>query len=133
MAALEAPAAKAMPKEKSPDNSNSHAGLAKQGEVLFPHAEADPEANGTEQLKTLAGALNAALDSGSGRVELEAYGGPPGDKSSDARRLSLRRALATRQLLIDNGVPANRIDVRALGGTDDHGNADRVDIFLSGS
>jgi outer membrane protein OmpA-like peptidoglycan-associated protein len=107
--------------------------MAKQSEILFPHANADPEASGAEQLKTLAAALNSALDSGHGRVELEAYGGPPGDKSSDSRRLSLRRALAVRQLLIDSGVPSDRIDVKALGGIDDHGNADRVDVFLSGN
>ena len=56
-----------------------------------------------------------------------------GDKSSESRRLSLRRALAIRQLLIDKGIPANRIDVKAMGGIDDHGNADRVDIWLRGA
>ncbi len=115
-----------------PRNDN-RAGMTKQGEVLFSQATADPRTESAEQLKTLAAALNTALDSGSARVELDAYGGTPGDKSSDARRLSLRRALAIRQLLIDAGVPANRIDVRALGGIDDRGNADRVDIFLSAS
>jgi outer membrane protein OmpA-like peptidoglycan-associated protein len=122
-----------LPPEKLAAHANDHAGLMKQGEILFPPADAAPQAGSVDQLKALAAALNTALDSGSGRVELEAYAGPPGDKSSDARRLSLRRALATRQLLIDGGVPANRIDVRALGGIDDHGNSDRVDIFLGGA
>ena len=58
------------------------------------------------------------------------YGGAPGDKGSDARRLSLKRALAIRQVLIDNGVPSTKIDVRAMGGIDDHGNTDRVDVFV---
>ena len=79
---------------------------------------------------TAYGDLTTALESGSSRVQLEAYGGAPGDKSSDARRLSLKRALAVRQLLIDNGVPSNRIDVRAMGGIDDKGPTDRVDVFL---
>jgi len=60
---------------------------------------------------------------------VEAYGGTLGDKSSDARRLSLRRALTVRQLLIDNGVPSDRIDVRALGGAE-QGMPDRVDVFV---
>ena len=56
-------------------------------------------------------------------MQLLAYGGQRGDKSSDARRLSLKRALIVRQLLIDNGVPSERIDVRAMGGVDDNGPA----------
>ena len=80
--------------------------------------------------KSIATTLNSALDAGAAHVELEAYGGAKGDKSSDARRLSLRRALAVRQLLIDNGVPAERIDVKALGGADDNGTPDRVDVFI---
>ena len=68
---------------------------------------------------------------GSGsRIQLLAYGGDKGDKGSDARRLSLKRALAIRQVLIDDGVPSERIDVRAMGGADDGGPADRVDVFI---
>jgi flagellar motor protein MotB len=63
-------------------------------------------------------------------VELQAFGGAKGDKGSDARRLSLKRALSIRQVLIDDGVSADRIDVRAMGGTDDTGPADRVDVYV---
>lgn len=132
LASLEAPSRQTANK-KAPAGAASHANMTKQGEILFPHADTDPQADGAEQLKTLAAALNSAMDTGHGRVEIEAFGGPPGDKSSDSRRLSLRRALAVRQLLIDGGVPSDRIDVKALGGIDDHGNADRVDVFLSGN
>jgi outer membrane protein OmpA-like peptidoglycan-associated protein len=131
LASLE-PAPKEVTKPLAP-KADSHAGLTKQGEVLFAGGGTDPEAQSAGQLKSLAGSLNAALDAGAAGVELEAYGGAPGDKSSDARRLSLRRALAIRQLLIDSGVPADRIDVRALGGIVDRGNADRVDVFLRGA
>ena len=55
---------------------------------------------------------------------------PKGDKGSDSRRLSLKRALVIRELLIEDGVPSEKIDVRAMGGTDDGGAADRVDVFL---
>ena len=84
-------------------------------------------------VKLLAGNLNAALEAGAARIQIEAYGGAPGDKSSDARRLSLKRALAVRQLLIDDGVPSSRIDVRAMGGVDDKGPVDRVDVFVRAS
>ncbi len=133
LASLE-PAPKQVTKPLKPAaKADSHAGLSKQGEVLFAGGGTDPESQSAGQVKSLAGSLNAALDAGAAGVELEAYGGAPGDKSSDARRLSLRRALAIRQLLIDSGVPAGRIDVRALGGIDDHGNADRVDVYLRGA
>jgi len=66
----------------------------------------------------LAATLNSALSSGSAKVELEAYGGPRGDKSSDSRRLSLKRALVVRELLIEDGIPSEKIDVRAMGGAD---------------
>lgn len=68
----------------------------------------------------------------SGRLEIDAYAGPPHDASSNARRLALRRALSVRQELIANGVTAERIQVRALGGTSDSGPPDRVDIKLYG-
>ena len=109
---------------------DDHAGLAKRGAVLFAKGAADPSPVQFAGVKLLAGDLTTALESGASRVQLEAYGGAPGDKSSDARRLSLKRALAVRQLLIDNGVPSNRIDVRAMGGADDKGPADRVDVFV---
>ncbi len=81
-------------------------------------------------MHALAIALNSALNSGAQHVQLNAYGGPRGDKSSDAHRLALKRALVIRELLIEDGVPAEKIDVRALGGADDSGPADRVDVYV---
>jgi outer membrane protein OmpA-like peptidoglycan-associated protein len=112
----------------APDSE--HLGLTKRGAVMFEKGATNPSPVQFSGVKLLAGDLTTALESGSSRVQLEAYGGAPGDKSSDARRLSLKRALAVRQLLIDNGVPSNRIDVRAMGGIDDKGPTDRVDVFL---
>ena len=80
----------------------------------------------------MAPSLNAALAGGASRLELVGYGGQPGEKDSDSRRLSLKRAIAVRQALIGAGLPANRIDVRALGGVEDNGATDRVDIFVKG-
>ncbi|HEY1638074.1 MAG TPA: OmpA family protein [Rhizomicrobium sp.] len=131
MASIE-PARKGPPAPPKP-KADPHAGLTKKGEVLFSGTDIAPPSDSAGTVKSLAGELNSALDSGAARVELEAFGGNPGDKSSDARRLSLRRALAIRQMLIDKGVPANRIDVKALGGADDHGSAERVDVYLRGA
>ncbi len=82
------------------------------------------------EVRKLADSLNNALNNPAARVELRAYGGMRGEKSSDTRRLSLKRALVIRQLLIDDGVPSERIDVYALGGVEDNGPLDRVDIFV---
>lgn len=111
-------------------SDSEHAGLTKRGAVMFQKGALDPSPAQFNGVKLLASDLATALESGASRVQLEAYGGAPGDKSSDARRLSLKRALAVRQLLIDNGVPSNRIDVRAMGGIDDKGPTDRVDVFV---
>ena len=110
--------------------ADEHAGLSKRGAVLFDKGVSNPSPSQFKGVKLLAGDISGALEAGASRVQLEAYGGAPGDKSSDARRLSLKRALAVRQLLIDNGVPSSRIDVRAMGGADDKGPNDRVDVFV---
>ena len=105
-------------------------GLTKRSVILFAPQAADPAQSALGAIKFLAGDLSAAMTSASARVQIQAYGGNRGDKSSDARRLSLKRALAIRQVLIDDGVPAERIDVRAMGGADDSGPADRVDVYV---
>jgi outer membrane protein OmpA-like peptidoglycan-associated protein len=111
------------------DNAPLPPGLAKQTQILFAPGAPDPSADAIDAIKGLAGPLNSALVAGTSRIQIVAYGGAPGDKSSEARRLSLRRARIIRQLLIDGGVPAERIDVRAMGGATDGAAADRVDIF----
>jgi outer membrane protein OmpA-like peptidoglycan-associated protein len=105
-------------------------GLSKRSVILFAPQAADPAQSALGAIKFLAGDLNAAMTGPSARIQIQAYGGNRGDKSSDARRLSLKRALAIRQVLIDDGVPAERIDVRAMGGADDSGPADRVDVYV---
>ena len=67
----------------------------------------------------------------SSRIEIRAYAGVPNDLSSPVRRLSLKRGLAVRQYLVDQGVLQSRIDVHALGGVRDNGPGERVDIVLS--
>jgi len=113
-----------------PTTGNETAGLSKRSVILFAPQAADPAESALGAIKFLAGDLNSAMTSASSRVQIQAYGGNRGDKGSDARRLSLKRALAIRQVLIDDGVAAERIDVRAMGGVDDKGPADRVDVFV---
>ena len=105
-------------------------GLTKRSVILFASGASDPAQSALGAIKYLAGDLNAAMTGAGARVQLIAYGGDKGDKGSDARRLSLKRALAIRQELIDDGVPSERIDVRAMGGADDGGPSDRVDVYV---
>jgi outer membrane protein OmpA-like peptidoglycan-associated protein len=105
-------------------------GLTKQSMILFAHDAADPAEAALGNLKLLAVQLNVSMVGPGSRVQIQAYGGAKGDKGSDARRLSLKRALAIRQILIDDGVPSERIDVRAMGGVDDSGPTDRVDVYV---
>jgi outer membrane protein OmpA-like peptidoglycan-associated protein len=104
--------------------------LTKRSVILFAKDAPDPAQGALGAIKFLASDLNAAMSSPNARVELQAFGGIKGDKGSDARRLSLKRALSIRQVLIDDGVSADRIDVRAMGGADDTGPADRVDVYV---
>lgn len=140
MAAAPAPAAKTASAEAPPahtpakgSDATAQTGLAKRGAIIFEHNATDPNPSQLDGIKLLAGDLNSALEAGATQIELEAFGGAPGDKSSDARRIALKRALAIRQLLIDNGVPSNRIITRAMGGITDSGEPDRVDIYVRAS
>jgi len=121
------------PQSGAPAKGGSQDALAKRGAILFAHSATDPQPSQLNGIKLLAGDLNSAIEAGATRIQLQAFGGAPGDKSSDARRISLKRALAIRQLLIDNGVPAARIDVRAMGGATDNGEPDRVDVYVRAS
>lgn len=67
-----------------------------------------------------------------GRVTLKGYAGEPGSSSSNDRRLSLRRVLAVREAILAEGINAERLEVRALGGVKDAGPQDRVDILKPG-
>lgn len=64
------------------------------------------------------------------RVQIQAFASPDGEDVSNARRISLARALAVRTWLMDRGVEANRMDVRALGAETDRNPADRVDMVF---
>ena len=73
-----------------------------------------------------------SLKSRGGRIALKGYAGEPGATGSNERRLALRRVLAVREQLVDQGIAPERLTVYALGGVKDSGNPDRVDIVQSG-
>jgi outer membrane protein OmpA-like peptidoglycan-associated protein len=112
--------------------SDAETGMTRRSQILFPRGVPDISSTTVDKMRTVAADLTTLLGAGASRVQLDAYGGAPGDKGSDARRLSLKRALGIRQLLIEDGVPSEKIDVRALGGIDDGGAPDRVDVLVRG-
>lgn len=64
------------------------------------------------------------------RLQIDAFASGGKTSSSEIRRTSLKRALAVRSYLIEEGVRSTRIDVRALGAPLDGGPEDRVDLIL---
>jgi len=74
-------------------------------------------------------AVAAAAKESDGRLQLKAFASGSADTASGARRTSLSRALAVRSFLIEQGVRSTRIDVRALGGANDDGPSERVDVL----
>ena len=65
------------------------------------------------------------------RAQIIAYAAGTSDTASQARRLSLSRALAVRAYMIEKGIASTRLDVRALGYQVEGGSPDRVDISVA--
>ncbi len=97
--------------------------------VLFDSGSADLNDGSKEKLSALAALLsgNESL-----RVQLLAFASGDEENANVARRLSLSRALVVRSYLIDQGIPATRMQVRALGNKSESGPPDRVDIKPQG-
>jgi hypothetical protein len=131
------PASRPVQVVKSPQTAslsttdNDERDLSNRKSILFSPGAEEPAPSVLDTVKAMSPGLNSAVSSGAGRIQLYAYGGRRDDKSSDARRLSLKRALIIRQLLIDEGVPSESIDTHAMGGATD-GALDRVDVYVQG-
>jgi len=104
---------------------NPVAGFSVLTRVRFRNGQSDLGNEAKASLDTLAARLLANEE----RVRLAAFSGQAGDTSSEARRLSLERALAVRTYLVSKGVPISRVDVLAFGGSTD-GTPDRVDVMV---
>jgi len=67
------------------------------------------------------------------RVQLHGYANGASVSPSQARRLSLFRALSVRTYLMKKGIRSTRIDVRALGNSGDSQAKNRVDVVIQTS
>lgn len=65
------------------------------------------------------------------RLRLAAYANAGAGSAAKARRTSIARALAVRGFLIERGIKAGRIDLRALGQMAGVAEADRVDVVVA--
>lgn len=127
-----APPAQAAPAPvvSSPATEPRAAAAAEEGaeRILFQPDDANLAGDAKQELDRLATRLSA---DGRLHVQLVAYAGGSGD-ASQARRLSLSRALAARSYLVDRGVEIKQIDVRALGNKSEPGApADRIDLLVA--
>jgi outer membrane protein OmpA-like peptidoglycan-associated protein len=82
-------------------------------------------------IKQLDGVISKLTKQTTLRLQLLAYADGATTSGSQARRLSLSRALAVRSYLIEKGIRSTRIDVRALGNQVKGSPADRVDVIIN--
>jgi len=94
-------------------------------QVLFSQDEAALSGPAKLALESVAQTM---LANESSEVQLFAYAGQTNIDATQARRLSLSRAMAVRAYLIGKGVRPARMQVRALGNKTTGGSPDRVDI-----
>ena len=114
-----------LPPQTGPSGSLA---AGQQFRLTFGAGKAAVENAAGTQLDNIAKSLkgNEAL-----RLQLLAYSGGASQTPSQARRLSLSRALAVRSHLIKQGIRSTRIDVRALGNKSEGGPPDRVDLIVT--
>jgi outer membrane protein OmpA-like peptidoglycan-associated protein len=97
--------------------------------ILFQPDDANLADDAKQELDRLAARLGS---DGRLYVQLVAYAGGSGGDASQARRLSLSRALAARSYLVDHGVEIKQIDVRPLGNKSEPGALpDRIDLLVT--
>lgn len=80
-----------------------------------------------EKLETIAARM---ISEEKALLVIYAYAAGDGTSSSEARRLSLSRALTVRRAITGRGIPAIRTEIRALGARAGTGPSDRVDLVL---
>jgi outer membrane protein OmpA-like peptidoglycan-associated protein len=111
---------KAESKPTSSGNGDSVQLLFDEGQSSFEEAMGEPLGVLIKNLKT----------NNKHRVQLLAYAASVEGNASKARRLSLSRALSVRAYLMAKGIESTRMDVRALGGRNKSGPANRVDVMV---
>ncbi len=127
----EAPAAPAVSAAPAPTEqaSTSTATPADDGtvKVIFNGGDTKLSADGQAAVDKV---LSEIEKSDGVRVQLMAYAVGDDLTASQARRISLSRALSVRSYLIEKGVRSSRIDVRALGDKGEGEPKNRVDVNL---
>ena len=96
-------------------------------QIRFDVDSTDLPNNATSALNTL---IKKLKGDPSLRVQLLGYASGPENSPSQARRLSLFRALSVRTRFMKSGIRSTRIDVRALGMKSGGGPKDRVDVLF---
>ncbi|WP_343562248.1 OmpA family protein [Kiloniella sp. b19] len=110
----------------STPSSSATSGLVSPLQLGFADQSSDLTAGNLAELDKLAAAMQADE---SLTIQLLAYAKGSDEEASQARRLSLSRALAVRGILMDRGIRSTRMQVRALGNKATSGNPDRVEII----
>ncbi len=112
------------PSQQSASRGNPAAQVS-EVQVLFGTNEAALSGAAKSALENVAQSM---LENDSSEIQLFAYAGQTGTDATQARRLSLSRAMAVRAFLIGKGIRPARMQVRALGNKTTSGSPDRVDV-----
>ena len=97
-------------------------------DVTLPFAEGAGDVSADLKKRLDSDVIDRMKKDADARLQVRAYATSADSNSSDARRISLSRALAVRGYLLDKGIKANRIDVHALGSETEVKPVDRVDL-----
>ncbi len=98
--------------------------------ITVPFMPGDEKASG-DVIKRIEAEVIPLLKANPGwRVQIQAFSSPDNEVRSSARRTALSRALSVRELLIDKGIDAPRMDIRALGMETDRDPLDRIDLVF---
>ncbi|WP_259782767.1 OmpA family protein [Aestuariispira ectoiniformans] len=129
--ATTAPEATAQPEEPEEDVAMIDPDAVIMGDdrttIKFPEGVSDLPKGVRGALDKIAKDMDANQDQ---RLQLLGYAVTPGESPSQARRISLFRALSVRTYLMKQGVRSTRMDVRALGDKIEGGPPNRVDIVI---
>lgn len=104
---------------------------ASRSRMTLPFAPGQADLNAKQRLTVLHNLVPILSGDGGQSLMIQSYATPADKGQSSDRRIALSRALAIREALLDQGIEARRIDVRALGASTDQGAVDRADLILT--
>lgn len=104
---------------------------ASNSKMSLSFASGQAELNDEQRLTVLHNLVPILSGDAGQRLMIQSYATPDGKGQSSDRRIALSRALAIRAALLEQGIEARRIDVRALGAVEGQSPADRTDLILT--